>query len=91
MCEAQKDEVSQTYQLRHTKETQKLIPDKSASRLGLSYEGSSKKRKNAYLWTRRGPNCCTFVFIRDERGCEKKETTNICKKITNVSFENNAI
>ena len=81
MYEVRKDETSQTYQFRHTKETQELIPDRSASRLGLSYEGSSKKRKNTYLLTRRGPNCCTFehicekmlqfVSIRDEKGCEK--------------------
>jgi len=42
-----KDETLQTYQFGHTKETQALIWDKTASRLGLSYEGSSKKRKNA--------------------------------------------
>ena len=42
-----KDETSQTHQFGHTKQIQELFPDKTASRLGLSYEGSSKKRKNA--------------------------------------------
>ena len=42
-----KDEISKTYKFWHTEESRELILDKTASRLGLSYEGSSKKRKNA--------------------------------------------
>ena len=58
-----KDETSQTHQFGHTKQIQALFPDKTASRQGLSYEGSSKKRKNTYLWTRCGSGCCTLEHI----------------------------
>ena len=74
-----KDKTSQTYQFGHTKETQALFPDKTASRLGLSYEGSSKKRKTHTS----GPDVALTaapwnMFTRKysslfqyEKGCEK--------------------
>ena len=40
-----KHETSQTCQFGHIKETREWILSKTASTLGLSYEGSSKKRK----------------------------------------------
>ena len=61
-----KDETSQTHQFGHTKQIQALFPDKTASRQGLSYEGSSKKHKNTYLWTRCGPNCCTLEHVYEK-------------------------
>ena len=45
------------------KSPKKNFLDKTASREGLSYEGSSKKRKNTYLWTRCGSGCCTLEHI----------------------------
>ena len=60
---ALKDETLQTYQLWHTEEPREAFPDKTASRQELSYEGSSKKRKNTYLWTRCGSGCCTLEHI----------------------------
>ena len=59
-----KHETSQTCQFGHIKEALVLILNKTVSTLGLSYEGSSKKRKNTYLWTRCGPNCCTLEHIK---------------------------
>ena len=58
-------ETSQTYQFGHIKETREWILNKTTSTLGLSYEGSSKKRKNTYLWTRCGSGCCILEHIYD--------------------------
>ena len=59
-----KHETSQTCQFGHMKETREWILNKTASTLGLSYECSSKKRKNTYLWTRCGHNCCALEHIK---------------------------
>ena len=53
----------QTYQFGHTKATQVLLLHNIAYGLGLSYEGSKKKRKNTYLLTRCGR---TFEHIYEK-------------------------
>ena len=71
-------ETSQSYQFGHIKETREWILNKTTSTLGLSYEGSSKKRKNTYLWTR----CGVYVYGSQRaqyKGSAEQKVTKSCR------------